>query len=67
MQIYSGTITLKNLVVKCSEDVVTDLDQLKRSVAIEWLGRRTVGEGEQEAVARASQKTQESSTTRVQL
>ncbi|KAF2789500.1 RBP11-like subunits of RNA polymerase [Melanomma pulvis-pyrius CBS 109.77] len=47
-----GTMTPKEAIIQCCQDIVKDLDQLSRSFTTEWLGKRIVSEGEAERVAR---------------
>lgn len=47
-----GTITPKEAIIKCCQDVVKDLEQLKNSFQTEWLGKKIVSEGEAERMAR---------------
>ncbi|KAF2206038.1 RBP11-like subunits of RNA polymerase [Delitschia confertaspora ATCC 74209] len=47
-----GSITPRDAVKKCCEDVVADLEVLSRSFTTEWLGKRIINEGEQDRLNR---------------
>jgi DNA-directed RNA polymerase II subunit RPB11 len=47
-----GTITPKEAITKCCQDIISELDILSRSFTTEWLGKRIVSEGDQERMAR---------------
>jgi DNA-directed RNA polymerase II subunit RPB11 len=47
-----GSITPKDALVKCCQDIVKDLDQLARSFTTEWLTQRIASETDRERLAR---------------
>ena len=47
-----GTVTPKDAIIKCCQDIVKDLDVLSRSFQTEWLTQRIASETDRERVAR---------------
>jgi DNA-directed RNA polymerase II subunit RPB11 len=47
-----GSITPKEAIIKCCQDIVQDLDVLGRSFQTEWLGKKIVSETEQDRLRR---------------
>lgn len=47
-----GSITPKDALIKCCQDIVKDLDQLARSFTTEWLTHRIASETDRERLAR---------------
>ncbi|KAF2266379.1 RBP11-like subunits of RNA polymerase [Lojkania enalia] len=47
-----GSTTPREILVRCCEEIIHDLDVLNSSFTTEWLGKKIVTEGEQDRIAR---------------